>query len=375
MTIKEKKITYVFTTGRSARINDNNFSKEFFYSYDQFIKNFKFVELIEMKQRKTFFSKFLNFIDIILRKMTKCSFYTSTLCTYKNFLKIYKSDVVILTNDRLAFSILPMLIISKAIKPTKKKNVIVITMGIIKNTSSYLIVNKLNSLFTKLLILFTNNFIFLSKSEHEKFKLYYPKISNFTHYIPYCTDTNFWKSKNVDKDIDILFIGNDGKRDYRFVETLFNSVPNLNCYAVSQHISKNLITNKNFDMSKSSWHQNILSDLEIRDIYDRSKIVVIPLINSYQPSGQSVTLQSLSMGTPTLITETKGFWDYDKFINYENIVFLENNAIDLWRNEIDLILNNKESYNKIRKQGMETVYQNFNLQIFYKKLIEIVENE
>lgn len=375
MTIKEKKITYVFTTGRSARINDNNFSKEFFYSYDQFIKNFKFVELIEMKQRKTFFSKFLNFIDIILRKMTKCSFYTSTLCTYKNFLKIYKSDVVILTNDRLAFSILPMLIISKAIKPTKKKNVIVITMGIIKNTSSYLIVNKLNSLFTKLLILFTNNFIFLSKSEHEKFKLYYPKISNFTHYIPYCTDTNFWKSKDVDKDIDILFIGNDGKRDYRFVETLFNSVPNLNCYAVSQHISKNLITNKNFDMSKSSWHQNILSDLEIRDIYDRSKIVVIPLINSYQPSGQSVTLQSLSMGTPTLITETKGFWDYDKFINYENIVFLENNAIDLWRNEIDLILNNKESYNKIRKQGMETVYQNFNLQIFYKKLIEIVENE
>ena len=375
MTIKEKKITYVFTTGRSARINDNNFSKEFFYSYDQFIKNFKFVELIEMKQRKTFFSKFLNFIDIILRKMTKCSFYTSTLCTYKNFLKIYKSDVVILTNDRLAFSILPMLIISKAIKPTKKKNVIVITMGIIKNTSSYLIVNKLNSLFTKLLILFTNNFIFLSKSEHEKFKLYYPKISNFTHYIPYCTDTNFWKSKNVDKDIDLLFIGNDGKRDYRFVETLFNSVPNLNCYAVSQHISKNLITNKNFDMSKSSWHQNILSDLEIRDIYDRSKIVVIPLINSYQPSGQSVTLQSLSMGTPTLITETKGFWDYDKFINYENIVFLENNAIDLWRNEIDLILNNKESYNKIRKQGMETVYQNFNLQIFYKKLIEIVENE
>lgn len=375
MTIKEKKITYVFTTGRSARINDNNFSKEFFYSYDQFIKNFKFVELIEMKQRKTFFSKFLNFIDIILRKMTKCSFYTSTLCTYKNFLKIYKSDVVILTNDRLAFSILPMLIISKAIKPTKKKNVIVITMGIIKNTSSYLIVNKLNSLFTKLLILFTNNFIFLSKSEHEKFKLYYPKISNFTHYIPYCTDTNFWKSKDVDKDIDILFIGNDGKRDYRFVETLFNSVPNLNCYAVSQHISKNLITNKNFDMSKSSWHQNILSDLEIRDIYDRSKIVVLPLINSYQPSGQSVTLQSLSMGTPTLITETKGFWDYDKFINYENIVFLENNAIDLWRNEIDLILNNKESYNKIRKQGMETVYQNFNLQIFYKKLIEIVENE
>ena len=374
MTMKEKKIIYVFTTGRSDRINDNSFSKEFFYSYDQFIKNFKFVELIEMKQGKTFFSKFLNLIDIILRKITKCSFYTSTLCTYKNFLKIHKSDVVILTNDRLAFSILPILIISKVIKPTKKKNVIVITMGIIKNTSTYFIINKLNSLFTKLLVLFTNNFLFLSKSEHEKFKLYYPKVSDFTHYIPYCTDTDFWKSKNVDKDIDLLFIGNDGKRDYRFVETLFNSVPYLNCYAVSQHISKKTITNKNFEISKSSWHQNILSDIEIREIYDRSKVVVLPLINSYQPSGQSVTLQSLSMGIPTLITETKGFWDYDKFINYENIIFLKNNKIDLWRNEIDLILKNNSNYKKIRNRGMETVSQNFNLQIFYKKLMGIVEN-
>ena len=360
MTTREEKITYVFTTGRSDRINDNSFSKEFFYSYDQFIKNFKFVELIEMKQGKTFFSKFLNLIDIILRKITKCSFYTSTLCTYKNFLKIHKSDVVILTNDRLAFSILPILIISKAIMPTKKKNVIVITMGIIKNTSTYFIINKLNSLFTKLLVLFTNNFLFLSKSEHEKFKLYYPKVSDFTHYIPYCTDTDFWKSKNVDKDIDLLFIGNDGKRDYRFVENLFNSVPHLNCYAVSQHISKKSITNNNFEMSKSSWHQNILSDIEIREIYDRSKIVVIPLTNSYQPSGQSVTLQSLSMGIPTLITE--------------NIIFLENNKIDLWKNEIDLILKNKSNYEKIRNRGMETVSQNFNLQIFYKKLMGIVEN-
>ena len=36
--MKEKKITYVFTTGRSARVHDARFSKEFFYSYDQFIK-------------------------------------------------------------------------------------------------------------------------------------------------------------------------------------------------------------------------------------------------------------------------------------------------------------------------------------------------
>ena len=373
--MKEKKITYVFTTGRSARVHDARFSKEFFYSYDQFLKNFKFVELIEMKQSKTLFSKLLNFLDVILRRISNCSFYTSTLCNYKNFLKIHESDVVVFTNDRLAFSSLPMLIVSKCLLPLKKKNIIVITMGIVKNTSSYFLVNKLNYIFTNLLIMFSNNFIFLSKSEHKKFKSNYPKKSRHTHYIPYCTDTSFWSSKNVNKDIDLLFIGNDGKRDYRFVEVLFNFFTDLNCYAISKHISKDSIKNKNFKISNSSWHEDILSDLEMREIYDRSRIVILPLINSFQPSGQSVTLQSLSMGLPTLITKTKGFWDYEKFKNNENIIFLENNNLDLWTSEIDLILKNKKTYEVIKEKGIKTVSQNFNLQVFYEKLIRIIEDD
>ena len=113
----------------------------------------------------------------------------------------------------------------------------------------------------------------------------------------------------------------------------------------------------------------------MRELYDRSRIVILPLINSFQPSVQSVTLQSLSMGLPTLITKTKGFWDYEKFKNYENIIFLENNKLDLWKNEIDLILKNKKTYKTIQEEGIKTVTQNFNLQVFYEKLIRIIEDE
>ena len=37
----------------------------------------------------------------------------------------------------------------------------------------------------------------------------------------------------------------------------------------------------------------------------------MPLVETLQPSGQSVALQSMSMGLPVLITKTEGFWDFD----------------------------------------------------------------
>ena len=81
------------------------------------------------------------------------------------------------------------------------------------------------------------------------------------------------------------------------------------------------------------------------------------------------------MGLPTLITKTQGFWDYEKFKNYENIIFLEDNKLDLWKNEINFILKNKKTYEIIKEKGIKTVSQNFNLQIFYEKLIRIIEDD
>ena len=43
--------------------------------------------------------------------------------------------------------------------------------------------------------------------------------------------------------------------------------------------------------------------------------------NSTQPSGQSVSLQCMSVGVPVLISKTDGFWDYDLFKDNKNIFF------------------------------------------------------
>ena len=56
------------------------------------------------------------------------------------------------------------------------------------------------------------------------------------------------------------------------------------------------------------WWNNKLSDDAIK-ICTKAYLTIIPLNNTLQPSGQSVALQSMSVGTPVLITKTIGFWD------------------------------------------------------------------
>ena len=54
------------------------------------------------------------------------------------------------------------------------------------------------------------------------------------------------------------------------------------------------ITKSNSKLIKGSWGEPGVSDLELRDLYRNAKVTIVPLKNSLQPSGQSVTLQSMS---------------------------------------------------------------------------------
>ena len=78
---------------------------------------------------------------------------------------------------------------------------------------------------------------------------------------------------------------------------------------------------ENIKHIKGSWRSGILTDVQILDEYKKADLVIIPLSETTQPSGQSVALQSMSSGTPVLITRTKGFWDEINFIN-KKIYFL-----------------------------------------------------
>ena len=69
-----------------------------------------------------------------------------------------------------------------------------------------------------------------------------------------------------------------------------------------------MISIKNVNLFNGSWVDNKISDEEIKNFYYyKADLTIIPLIDTLQPSGQSVALQSIACGTPVLITKTSGF--------------------------------------------------------------------
>jgi len=70
------------------------------------------------------------------------------------------------------------------------------------------------------------------------------------------------------------------------------------------------------ELLSGDWKESILSDIEIRKLIQKSRLVILPLKKTFQPSGQSVALQTMACGKPVIISKTDGFWDPENFSNY-----------------------------------------------------------
>ena len=374
-----KKITYVFLQGRKQRINSRKkISKEFFYTYFYAAKNYTNVEIVEMENFIPSISqKSLRKLDSFINKLSKLPIYTYAIFKRKN-LKIFKqSDFVILSNDRVAFSSLPMIWLTKISNPNVSFSFFV--MGLFSNFPKYQIQSLFRNILIKMMLERVDNIFFLGKKEYiiasENFIAYKQKFI----FLPFSIDVNFWSNPSNKIDTEkkgILFIGNDGNRDYKFVVKLATDLPEYNFLFISEKINKNDNLPKNVTLVNGSWGNEQLSDEEICNYYKEAKLTIVPLKNTNQPSGQSVTLQSMAAGTPVLITKIDGFWDADKFIDGKHITFIEKNTTSEWKASIDKIYNDKKLYEDLVSNGKLLVENEYNLKIFDTKVFkEIGLNE
>ena len=107
------------------------------------------------------------------------------------------------------------------------------------------------------------------------------------------------QQRKFSKRKNILFVGNDGFRDYER-RKLSKLLEDFNFVYVSENINESNLNNKNSDIKNGSWGEPYLTDIDLKIEY-QAFLTIIPLRNSLQPSGQSVTLQSIACGTPVLI--------------------------------------------------------------------------
>lgn len=368
------KITYVFGNGREKKLNNNvNYSSDFLYGFDYFLENDYQVNYIVASESK---NKTLIFIEKVLRKITKLPFYMSNYISIKNIKIIFSSKVLILSNDPIALSLLPILVFYKIFRRGK---IIVIVMGLLSKPKPNNAVKNLQRLIINFLLLISTYFIFLGMNEKQNAEIKFPKHNKKLKYIPFCIDTKFWKKVNIEKKYDLIFVGNDGNRDYIFLIDLLENLKDYKFLVISDNqILKNYFKkNKlpNVEFREGNLSSSAITDLKLKKLYNSSKISIVPLKDTLQPSGQSVSLQSLASGLPVLISETKGNWFDGEKIDSKFLYSIKSNDVALWNEKINFIFDNIVNYQNLSSDIENFIVKNLDKIYFDQTLESLIFNE
>ncbi len=367
----KQKILFIFGPGRKTKLDENSFkAKEFFYGFHYFTKSYKteIIEVFKGSENKKGIRKLLHFFDRVIVKLTNFRSSTIELITINNIRRYKLFDSTIFTSDALFLSFLPIALIYKILR-RKNKNYI-ITMGLFGKKSSNILESIFSSLYIRLILIGGDKFIFLGYGEYQFALSKFPKQLKKFEYLPFCVDTGFWsKTDNKEKEYEILFVGNDGKRDFELLKKIIQENSKLNFIVITNHDLK--IDFENVEIVKGNWSEQLISDEKLREYYSKSRLTIIPLKNSYQPSGQSVGLQSLACKTPILISETDGFWDTKKFINDFEINFVSSEDSNVWSDRINHILSDKKNM-EISNTQSKLFNKQYDIEIFNLGLEKII---
>ena len=360
-------ITYIYGAGRKAKlISSEDFGKEFFYGYPYFENKNYSMNIIETvgRKRSPAVTYLINFLDTTLSKATKLTFYMTNLVTKKNLSEIYISRNIISSNHGIGMTCFPFV---KFFKFFKSINFIVINSGLFAMKNTNLIVRTLRKIVLHLFLNTVDKIIFTSRSEFNFANKKYPKFNDKFVCLPFCLDLDFWKpTKEINNSIKkgILFIGSNGHRDFDLAIEIANKLPNIPFTFITKIIKDSDIKSQNVKNILGDWNASYLSDPEIKNYYESSRLVILPINNTLVSSGQSAGLQAASVGTTVLTTRTVGFWDYDKYKDSENIIFLDSNKLDLWVDKITEIYDNQVLLNNISSNSIELVHREYDLSIF-----------
>lgn len=184
--------------------------------------------------------------------------------------------------------------------------------------------------------------------------------------VPFGVDTEFWSPADDSYGDYILSVGNDARRDYK----------TLIAAAEKTELPVKILTSRplptvlpsNISVLQGSWKQPDLDDVELRRLYRKARFVVIPLVDSIQPSGQSVALQAMACGKPVILTRTAGLWTGKDFQDNQEILLIpEKNPTALAKQMLELWNNPRPAMGRLAR---EAVLRTGNIHSFATGILE-----
>jgi hypothetical protein len=214
-----------------------------------------------------------------------------------------------------------------------------------------------------------NDVIWTSLS-HGEIRQLKKRLGTTVHYVPFGTDTDFWSPSGNGEPVEppyVISVGNDAKRDYELLVRAWKpEYPELRI--VTQRKLPNPLP-PNVKQVDSDWcfrstdgsKVNELLDQakELRGLYQKALFVVVPLQETFQPSGQSVTQQGMICKKAVLVSKIQGMWNDDLMVDQENCYFVRPGEIKDFQNGVETLLGHHELREKLGSNGCRTVQEHF----------------
>ncbi|MBT6562886.1 MAG: glycosyltransferase family 4 protein [Candidatus Scalindua sp.] len=380
------KILYVFTSGRKVRLHDFQSGKEapleFLFGLPYLQEKGYKVDIIELTDLHP--NPESHEYKSLYKKNVRINKRTSLTSSSHFFIEIIEQfncyDLIIAGNEYIAFGLAyykqkgilrpPMLffvmgMLAKILKP-ETGNLFYSTLF----NRNY----RFGKKYYQDLIECSQSVVFLGKGEYDYAVKIFSSLKNKFHFIPFSIDTSFWLPAKDLVSIKpyVLFIGNDAQRDFELVTKIAEKLNNIQFKFVTKVIRTETVP-RNVELLSGDWKESILSDIEIRKLIQKSRLVILPLKKTFQPSGQSVALQTMACGKPVIISKTDGFWDPENFIDKRHVLFVYSNSIDEWCAIITEALNDKKLMAILETEGRKLIFEKYDLEVFGKRLYDIIK--
>lgn len=126
------------------------------------------------------------------------------------------------------------------------------------------------------------------------------------HVVPFGVDVEYFAPIDVPRERTVLAVGTNAGKDY---PTLVRALPaGLPCVIVTDPDNREQA--REHTDGKDVTFRSDVPIAELRDLYARAGVVVVPLRESEFSSGQTVLLENLAMGSPVVISDVTGVRDY-----------------------------------------------------------------
>lgn len=181
-------------------------------------------------------------------------------------------------------------------------------------------------------------------------------------FLPYGVDTEYWTRDGEYRRGDVFSVGSDPHRDFN---TLVRA---------SYALALTIMTRRRDVVSVPvpPTVSFVQGDTEsLRKHYARAAVVVVPIKDVVQPSGQNTILQALSMGSPVVVTQTRASWT-EHLRDGENCLMVRPGDQAELRRAIERLLSDPSLARRIGREGARAARQHFGIERYCAWVAELL---